>query len=133
MLVVNMAPLGKFLCEVAPGVPAEGETPSRSAIFRNTVARNDFPTLEVSTLYDLFTRSATKYAKEPCLGLRPKLANGEVGPFQFKSYKEVADDVANVASGLSGFGLQKGARVGVFGANCPEWMIAMQVREATVP
>jgi acyl-CoA synthetase (AMP-forming)/AMP-acid ligase II len=43
------------------------------------------------------------------------------------TYAEVAADVAHVASALAQLGLHKGDRVGVYGANCEEWMIAMQV------
>ncbi len=35
--------------------------------------------------------------------------------------------MAAVASALRALGVQPQQRVGVFGANCPEWMIAMQV------
>lgn len=36
--------------------------------------------------------------------------------------------MAAVASALRALGVQPQQRVGVFGANCPEWMVAMQVR-----
>jgi hypothetical protein len=36
--------------------------------------------------------------------------------------------VTAVASGLAAQGLKRGDRVGVYGANCVEWMLALQVR-----
>ena len=57
-----------------------------------------------------------------------KKENGEAGPYVFKSYKEIHTEVANVASALRALGVNPAQRVGVFGANCPEWMVAMQVR-----
>ena len=42
--------------------------------------------------------------------------------------------MADVASGLKAIGVPVKGRVGVFGANSPEWMITMQVRpRLTVP
>jgi long-subunit acyl-CoA synthetase (AMP-forming) len=43
------------------------------------------------------------------------------------TYGEAAAAVVDAAGALAAAGLKKGARVGVYGANCPEWMIAMQV------
>ena len=40
---------------------------------------------------------------------------------------QTAEKVAKIASGLKAVGLSAKGRVGVFGANCPEWMITMQV------
>lgn len=56
------------------------------------------------------------------------LDNGKAGDYVFKTYAEVQKDVIQIASALRGLGIEPGQRVGVFGANCPEWMIAMQVR-----
>ncbi|MGH3625588.1 MAG: AMP-binding protein [Sciscionella sp.] len=39
------------------------------------------------------------------------------------SYREFAADVAAVALGLLGFGVEKGDRVGIWAPNCPEWTI----------
>jgi long-subunit acyl-CoA synthetase (AMP-forming) len=49
------------------------------------------------------------------------------GKFEFLTYKQVHTKVAHVAAGLSSLGIQTKQRVGVFGINCPEYMIAMQV------
>lgn len=49
------------------------------------------------------------------------------GDFEFLTYKETGELVAQVASYLAKLGLKAEDRVGVYGANCEEWMIAMQV------
>ena len=53
------------------------------------------------------------------------------GPFEWLSYAEVGARVGNVASGLAALGLMGQDRVGVYGANCEEWMIAMQASGLT--
>ena len=45
---------------------------------------------------------------------------------------QVGAKVADFASGLKAVGLQTKGRVGVFGGNCPEWMIAMQASGSPV-
>jgi len=44
-----------------------------------------------------------------------------------QQYAEVSEKVTAVASGLAAQGLKRGDRVGVYGANCVEWMLALQV------
>ena len=41
---------------------------------------------------------------------------------------QVAAKVADIASAFKVVGLKPKGRVGIFGGNCPEWMISMQVR-----
>ena len=41
--------------------------------------------------------------------------------------------MTDIASGLKAIGVPVKGRVGVFGANSPEWMITMQVRPARQP
>lgn len=43
------------------------------------------------------------------------------------------DQVEAVGSGLAALGLGHQARVGIYGANSPQWMIAMQVRPFPYP
>lgn len=116
----------KYVTEVGEARPTAGDVPSASAVFRNISSKDGFPTAEVSTLYELFDRSAKKFADAKCLGFRPKKGD-TVGPYEFYTYAETAAKVADVASGLHSLGVAAQSRVGVFGTNCPEWMIAMQV------
>ena len=52
-----------------------------------------------------------------------------MGDFEWMTYAEAAAKVDAVGAALAGrAALAKGDRVGVYGANSPEWMIAMQVR-----
>lgn len=118
-----------WLAEVGPARPATADVPSASPIYRHKCAKLGFPAdkVDFATLFELFDKSAAKYPNNPCLGKREKQQDGTVGPFVFKSYAEVAKDVASAASGLRALGVEPQQRVGVFGANSPEWMTAMQV------
>lgn len=118
----------KFLVPVGDIRPAEGDRPSASKIYRNAVAEKGFPELGAKTLYELFQNSVSKYSGEKCLGWRPvDKATGKASEYQWMTYGETNEKVQAIASGLAGLGLTAQNRVGVYGVNCPEWMIAMQV------
>ena len=70
--------------------------------------------------------SVAKYPDNPCLGHRP-IKYGEPQPYTWLSYKEVGERVAAVAGAMMALGLKAHGRVGVYGINSPEWMMAMQV------
>ena len=61
-----------LLCEVAPATPADGkDKPACGPTYRNIVAKEEFPPLDgITTLYELFKRSASRYPNNPCLGTR---------------------------------------------------------------
>lgn len=107
---------------------ASGDTPSASRIYRNVVAKDGFPTIEATTLHELFQNSVAKYSGEKLLGWRPiDAATGKAGPYEWLTYGEVNEKVQAIASGLAGLGVKAGDRVGVYGVNCCEWMMTMQV------
>jgi len=89
---------------------------------RAAIAKDGPPTFpEVNTLYEMFTKSAAKHAGNNCLGKR-----GASGDYEWLTYKEVAERSADIASAMSHVGVGPHARAGVYGANSPEWMLAMQ-------
>lgn len=124
-----MAPsIGDLLVQVGDPTPALGDEPAKGPVLRNSLARDGFPELEgVTTLYQLFQRSVKNHGDKPCLGKRALGADGKAGDYEFDSYQEVDGKVSALGSALSHSGLLPRAKVGVFGINCPEWMISMQV------
>ena len=121
-----------YLRPVSEVRQAKDGVPSASRIYRNKIALDGFPDLSkygISTLYELFQFSAKKFAGERCLGYRP-VTGGSVGDYEWLTYAETAQRVDCIASGLAALGLSADDRVGVYGVNCCEWMIAMQVRSA---
>jgi long-chain acyl-CoA synthetase len=67
-----------------------------------------------------------KWPNQPCLAYRHPQGNG-YGPYENITYAEVADMVARAASGLFSMGMQPQQRLGIFGVNCVEWMVSLQV------
>ncbi len=61
-----------LLCEVAPATPSNGkDSPACGPTYRNVVAKTEFPPLDgITTLHELFIRSASRFPNNPCLGTR---------------------------------------------------------------
>jgi len=118
-------PSYKYIFEHAPARPAAGDVPSAGPVYKGISSKEDLSS-PAATLYEIFQNSVKEYAARPCLGVRKKQADGTVGPFEFETYAEVGKRVENVASALAHVGLVAQGRVGVYGPNAPEWMIAMQ-------
>jgi long-chain acyl-CoA synthetase len=74
----------------------------------------------------MFTASAEKFANNNCLGHRASDSTG----YTWLTYRQTAEQSAEIGSALVKVGLEPHGRVGVYGANSPEWMIAMQVGAA---
>jgi len=84
------------------------------------------PAASELTLYQTFSSAVQKFGDNDCLGVRSVDADGEAGDYEFWSYKETEERVVKLASVMKALGIERGAKVGVFGANCREWMLVMQ-------
>jgi long-chain acyl-CoA synthetase len=118
----------EWLRESGPAKPADGDKPSRSACYRHKKHASAPVSSTATTLFEVFENSVKTCHDRPCLGHRPVNKDGEAGDFTFLTYKETSDKVKGFAASLKAAGVNKKDRVAVFGANCSEWMIAMQVR-----
>ena len=88
---------------------------------RAAIAKDGPPALPHASLYEMFMDSVGKYPGNPCLGRR------EGAGYAWLTYCEAAEQAGALGSALVAVGLQPHGRVGVYGANSPEWMLAMQV------
>ncbi|XP_062180339.1 long chain acyl-CoA synthetase 1-like [Phragmites australis] len=120
-------PKNIFSIKVEDGKPGKDGRPAVGPVFRNVLAKDGFPELEadMKTSWDVFRVAAGKYPNNRMLGWRP-LKDGVPGPYLWKSYKEVYEEVLQVGSALQQLGVQPGYRVGIYGTNCPQWIVAMQ-------
>ncbi|KAL6607893.1 hypothetical protein ACP70R_040956 [Stipagrostis hirtigluma subsp. patula] len=120
-------PKNVFTIKVEDGKPGKDGQPAVGPVFRNILAKDGFPQLEpdMKTSWDVFRVAASKYPNNRMLGWRP-FKDGMPGPYLWKSYKEVYDEVLQVVSALQRLGVQPGSRVGIYGTNCPQWIVAMQ-------
>lgn len=123
----------ELLAEVGPKRAPSGDKPSAGPIYRAAAFRDTYPTLDgVTTLYELFSKSVGQYGDADCLGWRALDEIGNAGPYTWWSYSETNTKVAAAGAALKQLGVSTHHKVAVFGANSPEWMVAMQVSILTV-
>ncbi|KAA3458865.1 Long chain acyl-CoA synthetase 1-like protein [Gossypium australe] len=120
-----------FSVKVEDGREGRDGKPSVGPVYRNLLAKQGYPPPdpEMSTTWTLFSSSVEKYPGNRMLGWR-KFVDGKVGPYIWKTYKEVYDEVLHVGSALRASGVEPGCRVGIYGANCPQWVMAMEASGA---
>lgn len=73
-------------------------------------------------------KSVKLYGPRNCLGYRDVEADGTVSDYKWMTYSAVGKKVEDCGSAMIKNGMAPHGRVGIFGVNCCEWMIAMQVR-----
>ncbi|OIW13006.1 hypothetical protein TanjilG_15455 [Lupinus angustifolius] len=120
-----------FASKVEEGREGENGKPSVGPIYRNLLSKNGFPPMDpdFSTAWDIFSVSVKNHPHNRMLGWR-KIVDGKVGPYNWKTYKEVYDEVLYIGSALRASGAEPGSRIGIYGANCPQWIVAMEACSA---
>ncbi|XAR52595.1 Long-chain-fatty-acid--CoA ligase [Bertholletia excelsa] len=77
---------------------------------------------EISTLHDNFIHAVETFRDYKYLGTRIRI-DGTVGEYKWMTYGEAGTARSAVGSGLRYHGLLKGARIGIYFINRPEWLI----------
>lgn len=117
----------RFSVEVESGKEGRDGRPAVGPVYRNPISKNEFPPShpEINTAWDSFRLAAEKYPENRMLGWRENV-NGKFGPYVWKTYKQVYEEVLRIGSALRECGAEPGARVGIYGSNCPQWIVAME-------
>ena len=120
---------GDFLEEVEPGRGASGARPAQSPVYASRAAGGKGAATDYkgcTTLFETFDRAVREFGDRPALGRRPVGPDGKAGPYEWMTYRKVGEYAAAIGSAMVGLGLKRKDRVGVYGPNCPEWMVVMQ-------
>ncbi|PSS06077.1 Long chain acyl-CoA synthetase [Actinidia chinensis var. chinensis] len=123
--------MSMFAVAVEEGREGKDGKPSVGPVYRNILAKNGFPEPDpdLTTAWDSFRVSVEKYPSNRMLGWR-EFKDGEFGPYLWKTYKEVYEEVLHVGSALRASGAEPGSRIGIYGSNCPQWIVAMEACNA---
>ncbi|XP_057519161.1 long chain acyl-CoA synthetase 1-like isoform X1 [Amaranthus tricolor] len=121
----------KFSVQIGNGSEGRDGRPAVGPIYRNILCKNEFPPPhpDLYTAWDSFRLSAEKHQQNKMLGWR-EMVDGKWGPYVWKTYKDVYEEVLKIGSGLRACGAQPGARIGIYGVNCPQWIMAMEACNA---
>lgn len=121
----------KFLVEVEKGREGNGEAPSVGPAYRSVFAKDGFPppVPGMENCWDIFRMSVERNPENRMLGRR-EIVDGKAGKYAWLTYKQVYDIVLKVGTSLRSRGVSKEGRCGIYGANCPEWVISMEACNA---
>ncbi|KAF5197637.1 Long chain acyl-coa synthetase [Thalictrum thalictroides] len=126
-----MAQQKKFIFEVEKGKEAVDGKPSLGPVYRSVFAKDGFPkpVQGLENCFDVFRISVEKYPENRMLGRRV-IVDGKPGEYVWLTYKEVYDIVMKIGLSIRSCGLEKGGRCGIYGVNCPEWIMSMEACNA---
>ncbi|KAF6140856.1 hypothetical protein GIB67_042269 [Kingdonia uniflora] len=121
----------KFIFEIEKAKESTNDRPSVGPVYRSVFAKDGFPPPVQGTesCWDVFRISVEKFPGKPMLGRR-EIVDGKPGKYQWLSYKEVYDIVMKVGDSIRACGVEKGGRCGIYGINCPEWIMSMEACNA---
>ncbi|KAL5562569.1 hypothetical protein UlMin_032316 [Ulmus minor] len=117
-----------YTVKVEEAWPASDEKPSAGPVYRSIYAKDGLLELpeEFETPWDFFSGSVKRNPNQPMLGRRNVTDSKLAGPYVWLTYQEVYDAVIKMGSAIRSCGINPGDRCGIYGSNCPEWIIAMQ-------
>jgi long-chain acyl-CoA synthetase len=120
---------GPLVYEVKDSQKRDSETPT----YRNIVCLHDnggnlytHYWAGVNTLWESFMRGVENHPKNRCWGIRKLLDDNKRGEYEWKTYEECHKDVLTFASGLVELGVKRGANVGIYSINRPEWLLTSE-------
>ncbi|KAJ8645698.1 hypothetical protein MRB53_007446 [Persea americana] len=116
-----------YTVEVEESKPAIGDKPSAGPTYRCIYAKDGLMELPegIQSPWEFFSHSVKRNPKSPMLGRR-EIIEGKVGPYIWLTYQEVYDKSIQIGSSIRVRGVNPGGRCGIYGSNCPEWIIAME-------
>lgn len=117
----------KYTVEVEESKPAVGDRPSAGPVYRSIFAKDGLLELPagIESPWEFFSKSVEKNPKNQMLGSR-EIVDGKVGPYVWQTYQQAYDEAIEIGSAIRHSGVNPGDRCGIYGSNCPEWIIAME-------
>ncbi|KMT00518.1 hypothetical protein BVRB_9g218160 [Beta vulgaris subsp. vulgaris] len=116
-----------YTVKVEEARAATEKMPSAGAVYRCIYAKDGLTGVPdgVESPWDLFCNSVERNPSSHMLGCR-KIIDGKAGSYEWLTYKEVYDSALQIGSAIRKTGVNPGGQCGIYGSNCPKWIIAMQ-------
>ncbi|GLJ22910.1 hypothetical protein SUGI_0432180 [Cryptomeria japonica] len=122
-----MENIKNFAHKVEEGKDAQNGEPSHGPVYRNVFAKDGFAPMPpgIESCWDMFSQSVQKRPHNQMLGHR-EIENGKAGKYVWLTYQEAYDLSIQIGSAIRSCDVGSGGRSGIYGVNCPEWIISMQ-------
>ncbi|KAK6131911.1 hypothetical protein DH2020_034348 [Rehmannia glutinosa] len=119
--------MGDYIVKVEKEREANNGKSSAGAVYRCIYAKNgllETPS-QMDSPWDFFSESVKKNPNNQMLGRR-QIKDGKAGAYSWLTYQQVYDATLKIGSAIRRRGVNPGDRCGIYGANCPEWIMAME-------
>ncbi|XP_030525095.1 probable CoA ligase CCL6 [Rhodamnia argentea] len=126
-----MPEVAVYTVKVEEGQEGADGRPSVGPVYRGIYSQDGLVELEpgMESPWQFFSDTAKRNPDCRMLGRR-QVVDSKVGPYAWLTYREVYDSVVRVGSAIRSCGINPGDRCGIYGSNCPEWIIAMEACSA---
>ncbi|KAL0365461.1 UNVERIFIED_CONTAM: Long chain acyl-CoA synthetase 2 [Sesamum angustifolium] len=119
--------MGDYVVKVEEGRDASDGKPSAGPVYRCIYAKDgllDIPT-KFDSPWNFFSESVKINPNNQMLGRR-QIKDGKAGAYTWLTYQQVYDATLKIGSAIRRRGVNPGDKCGIYGANCPEWIMAME-------
>ncbi|KAH6779999.1 long-chain acyl-CoA synthetase 2 [Perilla frutescens var. hirtella] len=120
--------MGDYIVKVEEGQPAAADgKPSAGPVYRCVYAKDGLMEIppQMNSPWDFFSESVKKYSNNQMLGRR-QVKDGKAGAYSWLTYQQAYDATLMIGSAIRRRGVNPGDKCGIYGANCPEWIMAME-------
>lgn len=116
-----------YTVKVDDGKPADGNKPSSGPVYRSIYAKDGLKELPdgIESPWEFFSGSVKTSAQNKMLGRR-QVSDGKAGEYAWQTYEEVFELTMKIGCAIRECSVNPGDRCGIYGSNCPEWIIAME-------
>ncbi|THU59276.1 hypothetical protein C4D60_Mb07t00420 [Musa balbisiana] len=117
-----------YTIQVEEGKPTVGNKPSCGPVYRCIYAKDGLleSPVGIDSPWDFFSESVKRYPKNQMLGRR-EVIDGKAGNYVWQTYEEAYEVALKIGSAIRQTGVNLGDCCGIYGSNCPEWLIAMEL------
>ncbi|XWS40363.1 hypothetical protein CRYUN_Cryun18bG0134700 [Craigia yunnanensis] len=117
-----------YTVKVEESRPATEKKPSAGPVYRCIYAKDGLLDLPdgINSPWEFFSVSVEKNSNNRMLGRRQTTDSKQAGPYVWITYQEAYDAALRIGSAMRSCGVNPGDRCGIYGSNCPEWIIAME-------
>ncbi|XP_012836994.1 PREDICTED: long chain acyl-CoA synthetase 2 isoform X1 [Erythranthe guttata] len=118
---------GDYTVKVEEAREAGEGKPSAGPVFRSIFAKHGLMEIppQMESPWEFFSESVKKNPSNSLLGRR-QIKDGKAGGYSWLTYQEAYDAALRIGSAIRRRGVNPGDKCGIYGANCPEWIIAME-------
>ncbi|KAA8536143.1 hypothetical protein F0562_028621 [Nyssa sinensis] len=119
--------MSEYTVKVEEARAATEEKPSAGPVYRCVFAKDGLLELPagMESPWEFFSESVKRNPNNQMLGRR-QIIDGKAGPYVWLTYQEVYNTTIRIGSAMQSLGVNSGDRCGIYGSNCPEWIIAME-------